>query len=63
MPAIGKHCHELRVRDEAKAWRIVYRIDPAAILILAVFEKRTRETPRHVIRTCQRRLGRHEEQG
>ena len=56
MPAIGTRCHEVRVTDENKTWRIVYRIDPDAIVILDVFEKKTQETPRHVIDNCQRRL-------
>src|SRR5690349_17250483 len=25
MPSIGQHCHELRVVDEDRSWRIVYR--------------------------------------
>lgn len=27
MPIIGPRCHELRVQDQDKSWRIVYRID------------------------------------
>lgn len=27
MPSIGTRCHELRVRDIDKNWRIIYRID------------------------------------
>src|SRR5712692_8300604 len=30
MPAIGPRCHELRVQDHDKTWRIVYRIDADA---------------------------------
>ena len=56
MPDIGRRCHELRVPDEDKTWRIVYRIDADAIVIVEVFEKKTRATPRRVIDTCQRRL-------
>jgi phage-related protein len=33
MPAIGKRCHELRVRDGTANWRIVYRTDGDAIVI------------------------------
>lgn len=61
MPSIGSRCHELRVRDEDHNWRIVYRIDPDAIVIADVFAKTTRETPKHVIDACQRRLKRHDE--
>jgi len=56
MPDIGLRCHELRVNDRDKAWRLVYRIDPDAVVILEVFEKKTNRTPRHVIEICQRRL-------
>lgn len=56
MPAIGPHCHELRVRDAGLAWRIVYRIDRDAIVIAHVFSKKTRATPRDVIEVCRRRL-------
>src|SRR4051812_46862656 len=27
MPGIGQGCHELRINDENKTWRIIYRID------------------------------------
>ena len=56
MPDIGPHCHELRVKDERAEWRIVYRIDPDAVLVLEVFSKKTRATPRQVIDSCRRRL-------
>ena len=56
MPVLGPHCHELRVRDGGADWRIVYRLDPDAIVILEVFSKKTRATPKPVIETCIRRL-------
>jgi phage-related protein len=56
MPAIGPRCHELRVNDEKLTWRIIYRIDEDAIVILEVFEKRTRQTPQSVIEVCKQRL-------
>lgn len=56
MPAIGPRCHELRITDARVQWRIVYRIDPDAIVILEVFSKKTPKTPRAVIEACQRRL-------
>ena len=56
MPSIGTRCHELRVRDEDKNWRIIYRMDDDAIVVAEVFNKTTRETPRNVIVNCQRRL-------
>ena len=36
MPGIGLRCHELRVNDQNKTWRLVYRIEPDAIVILEV---------------------------
>ena len=56
MPSIGPRCQELRVRDQNKNWRIVYRIDEDRILIVEVFKKTTRQTPDAVIKVCQRRL-------
>ncbi len=56
MPAIGVSCHELRIADAGKAWRIVYYIGAQAIVILEVFEKKTRATPKRVIDAAQRRL-------
>ena len=56
MPSLGPRCHELRVRDEEHNWRIFYRIDPDAILVVSVFPKRTRQTPKSEIDLCQRRL-------
>ena len=56
MPAIGRRCHELRVRDGAANWRIIYRTDGDAIVIGEVFAKKTRTTPKDVIATCQRRF-------
>ena len=56
MPSIGKHCHELRIEDQNQTWRIIYCIDPDAIVIAEVFSKKTRQTPPEVIETSQRRL-------
>jgi phage-related protein len=56
MPSVGARCHELRITDENRIWRIVYRVDTDAIVILEVFEKKTQKTPQEVIDTCRRRL-------
>lgn len=56
LPAIGARCHELRINDERAMWRIIYRIDSDAIVILAVFSKKSRTTPKAVIDTCKKRL-------
>ena len=50
IPNIGARCHELRVPDEDKNWRIIYRIDHDAVVIIEVFNKTTQETPQSVIR-------------
>ncbi len=56
VPGIGKACHELRIRDVNKIWRIVYHVDTEAIVILEVFAKTTQQTPKSVIDTCKARL-------
>lgn len=56
MSSIGPRCHELRIQDESSTWRIVYRVDRDALVLLEVFSKKTQKTPAAVIRTCQDRL-------
>jgi phage-related protein len=56
MPGIGARCHELRINDENLTWRIVYRIDSDAIVILEVFDKKTNQTPKRVIDNCKDRI-------
>ena len=56
MPSTGRRCHELRINDERSTWRIVYRADEDAIVILEVFSKKTQQTPKTVIDACKRRL-------
>lgn len=60
MPTIGPRCRELRVNDSGNTWRIIYRIDDDAIVILEVFAKKTRATPKAVIETCKTRLKRYD---
>lgn len=60
MPTIGKRCHELRIQDEMKTWRIVYHVDVDAIAILDVFSKTTQQTPKLIIGTCKARLRRYQ---
>jgi len=55
MPGIGPGCHELRITDKNATWRIVYVIDTDAILILEVFEKKSKTTPADVVSNCTRR--------
>ena len=56
MPTIGRRSHELRIEDQEQTWRIIYRIDPDAIVIVEVFKKKTKKTPPAVINTSQERL-------
>lgn len=56
MPSIGRRCHELRINDERSTWRIVYRVDEDAIVMLEVFSKKTQQTPKAAIDACKRRL-------
>jgi phage-related protein len=61
MPEIGNHCHELRIDDQPQTWRIIYRIDPDAIIITEVFKKKTKKTPSAVITRSQKRLKAYDE--
>ncbi|MFC3853978.1 type II toxin-antitoxin system RelE/ParE family toxin [Salinispirillum marinum] len=56
MPTIGAQCHELRITDKDKIWRIIYRIDTDAIIIAEVFQKKTTTTPKSIIDVCKSRL-------
>jgi phage-related protein len=58
MPSIGPRVHELRIQDPStsRTWRIVYRADPAEIVVVDVFAKKTQATPRQVIERCKHRL-------
>ena len=56
MPGIGARCHELRIQDKAATWRIFYRIDADAIVIVEVLKKSAQNTPKSVIDNCKQRL-------
>ncbi|MFH1833645.1 MAG: type II toxin-antitoxin system RelE/ParE family toxin [bacterium] len=56
LPTVGKQCHELRIVDAQSTWRIIYRLDAGAVVILEVFSKKTQTTPKSIIEACQRRL-------
>lgn len=60
MPAIGPGCAELRVRDERIDWRIFYRLDSDAVVILGVYEKKTQKTPKAVLDACRARAATYE---
>jgi phage-related protein len=56
MPSVGAHCHELRIADAAASWRIIYRVDPDAIVIAEIFAKKTQKTPKRVLKLSEERL-------
>jgi phage-related protein len=56
MPRVGARCHELRVIDADVTWRILYRTDRDAIVIAAVFPKKTPQTPQIIIDAAKKRL-------
>lgn len=63
MPGIGRRCHELRIPDQQVTWRLVYRLDPDAVVIGAVFAKKTPATPEPVLRVCKERFRRYDDAG
>ena len=63
MPSIGPRCHELRITDADKIWRIIYRIDVDAIVLAEVFKKKTDKTPISVIKVSKDRLRRYDNAG
>lgn len=56
LPDVGAHCGALRVRDAEHNWRIMYRVDFDAVLVLEVYSKKTRKIPDEVIQRCKQRL-------
>src|SRR5712691_12167648 len=53
MPSIGRRCHELRIEDQSHTWRIIYRIDPDAIIITEVFSKKTQKPHERLLRRAR----------
>ena len=56
LTTVGPHCGALRVRDDRHSWRIMYRLDDGAVLIIDVYAKKTRKIPDEVIARCRKRL-------
>jgi phage-related protein len=61
MPSIGKACHELRVNDQNKTWRLFYYLDSDAIVVLEVDQKKTQKTTKTKLETCRHRLKSYED--
>ena len=60
LPDVGPRCGALRVRDAEHNWRIMYRIDTDAVLVLEVYSKKTRKIPDEIIERCQQRVKRYD---
>lgn len=56
MPFVGTGCHELRLKDGAIDWRVIYAVRKDAVVVLDVFRKTSRRTPQHVLANCRGRL-------
>lgn len=56
MPSIGVRCHELRIGDVYHTWRVIYRTDVDAVLVVDVFDKNQNKTPKNVIERCKKIL-------
>src|ERR1700741_2664784 len=56
MPTIGSNCQELRIDDGDVTWRIFCHIDSDAIVILEVFQKKTRTAPKQATEVAKKRL-------
>jgi phage-related protein len=56
LPELGRNCHELRVRDQNVNWRIIYRVDPDAVLVAAVFAKKTQALETRMLAVCKQRF-------
>jgi len=61
LPIVGPRCGALRVRDKGHNWRIMFRVDADAVLVLEVYPKKTRKIPDEVLDRCQRRLRQYDE--
>ena len=62
LPIVGPRCGALRVRDSQHNWRIMYRVDEDLILVIDVYDKKTRKIPDQVIDRCKQRLRIYDEQ-
>ncbi|MDA1052692.1 MAG: type II toxin-antitoxin system RelE/ParE family toxin [Planctomycetota bacterium] len=56
LPDVGARCGALRVRDAGHNWRIMYRIDSDAVLVIDVYPKKTQKIRDEVIKRCKQRL-------
>lgn len=59
MPSIGKGVHELRFRDKAGIYRVIYYLAGAGtIWLIHAFQKKTQATPKQNIDVAKERMQR-----
>lgn len=63
MPSVGARCHELRINDEKREWRILYRVDARELVIIDVFAKKQMKTAKHIVDGAKQRLARFDAAG
>jgi len=56
MPAVGGGCHELRLTAEGTEWRVFYHLDADVVLVLGVYQKAVKRTPKRWLTSCKGRL-------
>jgi phage-related protein len=56
LPIVGPRCAALRIRDQEHNWRIMYRLDADAVLVLVVYAKKTRTIPQEVLDRCNKKV-------
>lgn len=57
MPSVGPGVREIRVRDQAGAFRVIYTVtQPEAVYVLHVFQKKTQQTGKRDLDLATARL-------
>ena len=49
LPMVGPRCGAIRVRDGDHNWRIMYRVDFDAVVIVEVYSKKTKKIPGEIL--------------
>ena len=58
MPQIDPRCHEFRVKEGDSAWRVIYSLEPQAVVVLTAFKKKSQSTPTAIKARARSRLHR-----
>ncbi len=56
MRDLGRGVYELRIPDAGDRWRLIFRIDDDAIVVVEVFKKKTGKTPNRYKNAARQRL-------